>query len=237
MTLGIDHFLAVAAIVVTAILILLCVTTGKENGREDGRDGDTDRKHRKTVFPLPVVKDETPAQTSEVSRLMDRLGLSRSSGCVVTVSLSSTSASTNHDMINVVKVLSMLTRFFNVFLVLKAKSSEEEDRIWNDIQRQGIPVEQHRVMFHETTVGKVAMLRQMKPQLHIDFDTEICSLIAPHIRAVIEILVVNPSTSSSPAAAALEATKTDGKGNSWKVIGSIEEVLTVTLPVNAKGRI
>ena len=234
MTLGIDHFLAAAAIVVTVILILLCVTTGKDNGREDGRDRDTDRKHRKTVFSLPVVKDETPAQTAESSRLMDRLGLSRSSGCVVTLSFSSTSITTNHDIINVVKVLSMLTKFSNVFLVLKAKSSDEEDHIWNDIQQQGIPVEKHRVIFHETTVGKVAMLRQLKPQLHIDFDTEICSLIVPHIRAVIEFLAVNSSASSSQA---LVTTKTDGKGNSWKIIGSIEEVLTVTLPANAKGRI
>ena len=236
MTLGIDHFLAVAAIVVTAILVLLCVTTGKESGREDGRN-DTDRKQRKTVFPLPIVKDETPAQTAEATRMMDRLGLSRSSGCVVTVSLSSASVSTDHDMINVVKVLSILTKFSNVFLVMKAKSFEEEERIWNDIQRQGIPVEQHRVIFHETTVGKVAMLRQLKPQLHIDFDTEICNLIVPHIRGVIEFLVVNSSASSSSSPLAVETTKTDGKGNSWKVIGSIEEVLTVTLAASAKGRI
>ena len=49
------------------------------------------------------------------------------------------------------------------------------------------PVARHRFLFHQTDVGKIAIVRQLKSQLHVDFDAAICRQILPHIKSVVHI--------------------------------------------------
>lgn len=49
------------------------------------------------------------------------------------------------------------------------------------------PVARHRFLFYQTDVGKVAIVRQLKSQLHVDFDAAICRQILPHIKSVVHI--------------------------------------------------
>jgi hypothetical protein len=51
-----------------------------------------------------------------------------------------------------------------------------------DIQTQS-----HRVLFHSSEVGKVAILRQVKPILHIEFDSQIRDKLAPHIKKIVMV--------------------------------------------------
>ncbi len=54
-----------------------------------------------------------------------------------------------------------------------------------DIQTQS-----HRILFHSSEVGKIAILRQVRPILHIEFDQNIRDKLAPHIK---KIVLVNDS--------------------------------------------
>jgi len=233
---GLDHFLAVAAIVVTSILVLLCFTTGKRG--DDGRDGDAaSRRRTKSTFTLPPMKEDGGSG----QRLMDRLGLARTNGCVVTLALSSSSSSggssssgssrsSSGSSGSGARVLAALASVANVFLIVKAQSTDEEERIWNDLRNDPavapLGLARHRVLFHETTVGKVAIVRQLRPQLHIDFDADVCGSVAPHIKTVVEYKGHGPR--ASVADAAHLAPCADKRGNTWGSVAHLEDVLSIT---------
>ena len=239
-----DHFLAVAAIVVTSILVLLCFTTGKRG--HDGRDGGGDRKMAKTSFPLPALKEDgSGLRLADLQRLLDRLGLARTNGCVVTLALSgsgsgSGSSSSTTGISSGARVLAALASVANVFVVAKAQSPEEEERIWNELRSDPAvaqsSVARHRVLFHETAVGKVAVVRQLRPQLHIDFDADICGSVAPHIKTVVEYKGFGPRAAGASGDAALLSPCVDKRGNTWGVVAHLEDVLSVTVSPLSKAR-
>lgn len=231
-TIGIDHFLAIAAIFVTSLLILLCFTKGKGGNASEGDNNH--QKSRKKDFSLPAVgthKDETTDIESLL--LFDRLALTRSNGCVVTLSIANSSSSNA----TVWKVVSTLMKVANVFLIIKASSTNEEEAVWNDIQNvDSLSFEKHRTIFHETSIGKVAIVRQLRPQLHVDFESDCCCSVAPHIRSVVEFKAVSgiTTTTTTGIVESTSGKSADGKATSWKVIQSIEDVLHISLPAPSK---
>lgn len=49
------------------------------------------------------------------------------------------------------------------------------------------PIARHRILFYQSSIGKLAAVRQLRPQLHVDFESSICRQIAPHIKNVLHI--------------------------------------------------
>ena len=86
-------------------------------------------------------------------------------------------------------VLSLINSFSTLFLVFKASSTDDEDRIFDMVSllMKDFPVARHRFLFYQTDVGKIAIVRQLKSQLHVDFDAVICRQILPHIKTVVHI--------------------------------------------------
>jgi hypothetical protein len=230
-TVGIDHFLAIAAIVVTSILVLLCFTQGKSGG--NASEGDSSQRIcRKKEFTLPAVGaiKEDDTTNAESLRVFDRLALTRSNGCVVTLSIANASSSDA----SVWKVVDSMMKVANVFLIIKAMNTEEEEAIWDQIHNVNkLSLEKHRVVFHETSIGKVAIVRQLRPQLHVDFDSDCCGSVAPHIRSVVEFKSVRGTTIAGGVEAPTTSLTADGKG-SWNVIQCLEDVLSITLPPASK---
>ena len=88
-----------------------------------------------------------------------------------------------------VSILSHISSFSTLFLVFKASSIDDEEKIYEMVSSlmKEFPVARHRFLFYETDVGKVAIVRQLKSQLHVDFDAAICRQIFPHIKSVVHI--------------------------------------------------
>ena len=225
-TVGIDHFIAIAAIVVTSLFVLLCLTRG-QSGENAADANNSHQKGRKKEFSLPVIgahqDDETNAESL---RVFDRLALTRSNGCVVTLSIPKASSKDA----SVWRVVTTMMKVANVFLIIKATSTAEEEAIWDQILNvNNLSLEKHRVIFHETAIGKVAIVRQLRPQLHVDFDTDCCSSVAPHISSVVEFRSVSGTSTATVGAMSTTGKTTDGKAISWRTIQCLEDVLSITL--------
>ena len=70
----------------------------------------------------------------------------------------------------------------------------------------------HRILFYETKIGKIAILRQLKPSIHIEYDSNVCLDVSPFMK----VLLIN---------------KGDGlqtKTGHWKRYSNIQEIFTTT---------
>ena len=87
------------------------------------------------------------------------------------------------------KGLSALNSFATVFLLFHATTDDEESRSYEQFNALNIsnPISRHRFLFYQTSIGKIAIIRQLKSQLHVDFESNICTQIAPHIKSTILI--------------------------------------------------
>jgi len=59
----------------------------------------------------------------------------------------------------------------------------------------------HKVLFHTTEVGKTAMVRQLKPVLHIDTDSATLQSLAPHVKGKLLELRLAGRDETSPKSA------------------------------------
>jgi hypothetical protein len=86
-----------------------------------------------------------------------------------------------------------------VFLILNASTDEDETRICNQINAlmKDNPISRHRYLFYESNVSKIAMARQLKPQMHIDYEATICLQIAPHVKSVLQINEIEKDSKSA----------------------------------------
>jgi hypothetical protein len=121
-----------------------------------------------------------------------------------------------------------LNNISNFFLIIKAENDNEEKNILIEINKiMGIKIDDnndminsfanHRILFYQTEIGKLALIRQLKPQLHIDYDLLICTKIAPHIRYVILDNINYTKDSNSDI-------------KNMKIVHDIQELLTITIP-------
>ena len=87
------------------------------------------------------------------------------------------------------KILSTLANTANIFFLMKAATDEDEHNVCEILSKITVdfPIALHRVLFYQTSVGKLAVVRQLRPQLHVDFESCICRQIAPHVRNVLHI--------------------------------------------------
>lgn len=116
------------------------------------------------------------------------------------------------------KLLETLSKISVIFLVFQVKSSEEMDRIKLLLEKMQLTdyVPLHRVLFCCTNIGKSAIVRQILPVVHVEFDSSISEALAPHIRTVIQI---GQNASGSSA---------DGK-TVWKTVACWDHLLNTSL--------
>jgi hypothetical protein len=77
-------------------------------------------------------------------------------------------------------------------------------------------VARHRFLNYKTEVGKIALVRQLNPNVHIEFDKSVADQLCPHVKVVHVGRAVNAASSNS------------GSGNKktiWKSIPSIQDLL------------
>ena len=122
-------------------------------------------------------------------------------------------------------MLSVLNSSANVFLVVKAMSDEEENTAYDKLSKASLtsPIARHRFLFYESSIGKLAIVRQLKPQLHIDYEIATCRQIAPHIRSVVHIRSGNRLDSAEAVSG------TGGGAKHIHSIAKIEDLLQLSI--------
>lgn len=117
-----------------------------------------------------------------------------------------------------------MNKVSNIFFIMKALSDEEEKKTFEKLCRATVDstVSKHRVLFYESSIGKLAIVRQLKPQLHIDYDIAACRQIGPHIKSVVHI-----NSGSEGECLDLPSSSTGAK--SIHSIHTIEELLTLSI--------
>lgn len=68
---------------------------------------------------------------------------------------------------------------------MKAENDNTQDNILSHIELFYPHFPVHHCLFYETTIGKNAIIRQLKPCLHIEYDREFYMNIKPHVQNVI----------------------------------------------------
>lgn len=97
--------------------------------------------------------------------------------------------------------------------VLNDKEQNEMLHSINSILDDSIP--NHRLLFCQSTIGKVAILRQLKPALHVEWEATVASQVAPHIRVA---FIQDPNQPS----------KLPDASNPWRVLKTISDLLPST---------
>ena len=79
----------------------------------------------------------------------------------------------------------MFAAITNVYLVCYAGSKNDIQVIENSLS-QIVPniVPRARLLFHKSTIGKIAIARQLKPKIYLDADTTSCDSLCKHLSSV-----------------------------------------------------
>lgn len=148
-------------------------------------------------------------------KLINSLNLSQST-CTITLAFSQNNMNDilnniDNELLNIINNLSNISILFLLFIVSNDKEEQDiKDCVINLFPN--FPI--HRVIFYLGTVGKIAIVRQIKPVIHIDFDTTVCESLNPHVRSVIEM---NQSSSINT------------KKSNWREIINLNDLYDITL--------
>ena len=125
---------------------------------------------------------------------------------------------TNSENSKLLHALCLLSKISVLFLVFQVKNNLKMDLIKSHLESISLTdhIPAHRYLFCCSPIGKAAIVRQISPVIHVDYDPKVSEMLAPHIRTVVEI-GSNATGSSS-----------DGK-IIWKTSQSLEEVLSMSL--------
>ena len=83
------------------------------------------------------------------------------------------------------RLVQVLEELAQVCLIIQATSDEEERVVYETIQHLMPQFPKHRCLLHSLEVGKVAIVRQVIPSVHIEFDRNFCEKLKPHVRKII----------------------------------------------------
>merc|ERR1712146_273300 len=84
------------------------------------------------------------------------------------------------------KIINVLREVGNVFIISKGTDDElNKSNITSLLDSIGFP--KHRLLVCDTEKGKIAIVRQLVPRIHIDSDRNFISTVSPHIPYAIEV--------------------------------------------------
>jgi hypothetical protein len=83
--------------------------------------------------------------------------------------------------------ISALCEFCLIFLLIKSQTDKEEEHQTKEILAHlpSCPIPVHRILHYESSIGKTAFVRQIKPYLHIENDITIYTNLRPHVPLII----------------------------------------------------
>lgn len=78
--------------------------------------------------------------------------------------------------------MNALHNLVRLYLIIDVKSEDEQTQVLQ-LVKQKLPsfTELHKLLFYTTEVGKVAIVRQIKPYIHIETEMKTFNTLYPHI--------------------------------------------------------
>lgn len=156
-----------------------------------GREGvaGTHVGKKEQVLSLPMAYGGKGADGKQ-AELLQRLKLTPAA-CVMTLSLPAhilkAIAAGTDEGLQVIDTISTLSQISNLFLIIQAVTDEAEKQHIDVLSTRLSFFPSHRILFHATTTGKIAIVRQIKPTIHLDEDVQVCNTVAPHLRSVVHV--------------------------------------------------
>ena len=103
----------------------------------------------------------------------------------------------------------------DVVLVARVDGDAQQARVADALARAGViapggAVAAHKLLFCTTDVGHVAVVRQLRPALHVDARGPVLEQLAPHVPRLVEVAVATRELDS-------------GKPKTWRLTKSLEE--------------
>ena len=83
------------------------------------------------------------------------------------------------------RLVQVLEELAHVYLLIQVTSDEEEGAVHETIQSAMPQFPKHRCLLYSLEVGKVAIVRQVIPSVHIEFDRNFCEKLKPHVRKIV----------------------------------------------------
>ena len=84
-------------------------------------------------------------------------------------------------------VASELDRIASVVIIMSASSDSMQSELLSKTLSFIPKVLSHRCLFYETTIGKVSLVRQLNPALHIEYDRSAYDQMKPFLKKMILI--------------------------------------------------
>jgi hypothetical protein len=166
---------------------------------------------------------EEVALSQEMKKLQGRLfpaaaktAFQRSTQPNLTISIDKAFIDRNSDhgvMCHLDTTAEQLSEIAAVYMLIHAGSDEEQERILEDMKSYYVPSfkQYHRILFYGSEIGKIAMLRQLKPKIHVEPDINTFTAIKPHLEHAILLDYVGNSRG--------------GNFSTGKEVGKYEDIL------------
>jgi hypothetical protein len=82
----------------------------------------------------------------------------------------------------------------------------------------------HRFLFCKSEIGKIALVRQLCPNVHIEYETHIAEQLCAHVR-VVQLRGFAGGSNAGVNISTTTATAVAGKKSVWKTISTIRDLL------------
>ena len=98
----------------------------------------------------------------------------------------SNDSNSNRD--NVINTIKHISQLCVLFIIVNVKNDDDQQQILNNtlhevIDNEYLPI--HRILFYETDIGKIAIVRQLNPSIYIDNCSRDLDKLSQHIPQVI----------------------------------------------------
>lgn len=164
-------------IIVTIVLLLLSYCLVFSRKTQNSVLTTSGRGAEKTQNEIIESNDDT--------LLRKRLCLPFRNGSITLALCDKLSAEQLSSLSNTIHCLEKVAR---VYLLMLCEEEDRQSTLLQEISSR-LPGFRHvhRILFYSTSVGKIALVRQLKPSLHVEHDSIICAKLAPHITKIVLI--------------------------------------------------
>lgn len=162
------------------LLIALWLLSDEDNELEQPRRPGTSR----AAFegPKGSFEDKANSKSADLGHIAKKLNILGNLR-VITLGFPSNWVATEGDA----SVITRLADLAHVFLIVAIIGEESAEEVQNRFSLALPSVLKHRILPHQSTIGGVALLRQLQPNLHIELDRNMVHEQSPYLKKIVYV--------------------------------------------------
>jgi hypothetical protein len=99
-----------------------------------------------------------------------------------------------------------------LYILCEVSSNEEEEALRNSLLARAPTLAPQRILYYSSAIGRMAIVRQVNPSVHIEHDLSFCEKLKPHVKKIVHI-----NATANPAERAVPTTRENSAENSGGV--------------------